>query len=155
MEYCGNSGVPIAMVPCLHQSNVYIKKKLRVWRTQKCNLLGGVKTVPTSMGLQTTQFRAAPYRVYLSPWYRVCTKQMFISKGSYVYGEPKNAILLVGGNTVPTSTGLQTTQFRAAPYRADNGILRKFGCTYRHGTVFAPKQCLYQKEATGMESPKM
>ena len=31
-------------------------------------------------------------RGYLSPWYRVCTKAMFISKGSYGCGEPKNVI---------------------------------------------------------------
>ena len=31
---------------------------------------------------------------YLSPWYRVCTKAMFISKGSYGCGEPKNVIAL-------------------------------------------------------------
>ena len=40
-------------------------------------------------------------------------------------------------------------------YRAENGNLRKSGSTFRHGTMFAPKQCLYQKEATGIESPKM
>ena len=31
----------------------------------------------------------------------------------------------------------------------------KLGRTYRHGTVFAPKKYLYQKEATGMERPEM
>ena len=30
MEICVNSGLPIAMVSCLHQSNVYIKRKLMV-----------------------------------------------------------------------------------------------------------------------------
>ena len=43
----------------------------------------------------------------------------------------------------------------SSQYRAKNGNLWKFGSTFFHGTVFAPKQCLYQKEATGMESPKM
>ena len=28
--------------------------------------------------------------VYLSPWYRVCTKVIIISKGSYRYGESRN-----------------------------------------------------------------
>ena len=28
MEICENSGLPIATVPCLHQSNVHIKRKL-------------------------------------------------------------------------------------------------------------------------------
>ena len=27
--------------------------------------------------------------------------------------------------------------------------------TYRHGTVFAPRKYLYEKEATGMERPEM
>ena len=77
------------MVPCLHQDNIYIKRKLRVWRAQKC-------------------------------------------------------ISLVGGNSPNV---LQD--------RVGNGNLRKLGWTYRHGTVFAPRQYLHQKEATGMESPEM
>ena len=31
-------------------------------------------------------------RLYLSPWYRVCTKEILISEGSYGYGELKNVI---------------------------------------------------------------
>ena len=100
MEYCGNSGVPIAMVPCLHQSNVYIKKKLRVWRVQKC-------------------------------------------------------IPLVGGKTSFIFAVLQTTPSQVSQYRAKNGDLLKSGSTFCHCTVFGPTQCLYQKEATGMNSPKM
>ena len=49
-ETCVNWGGPIAMVPCLHQGNLYIKRKLRVWRAQKCNLLVGAKTALTSTG---------------------------------------------------------------------------------------------------------
>ena len=100
MEMFGNSGLPIALVPSLHQSNVYINRKLLVWRAQKCNLLVGAKTVQTSAGLQTTPCHAAPYGV-------------------------------------------------------DTGNFRKFGSTSLLGTVFLPKQCLYQKEATSVESPKM
>ena len=100
IEICVNSGPHIAMVPCLHQSNVYIKTKLRGWRAQKCNPL-------------------------------------------------------VGGKPPLTSAGLQTTPVHRAQYRADNGNLCKFGSTYRHGTVFAPKQCLYQKESKGTESSKI
>ena len=48
-------GLPIAMVPCLHQCNVYIKRNLRVWRAQKFNFLVSAKTAPTSTGV-------APYR---------------------------------------------------------------------------------------------
>ena len=48
------SGLPIAMVPCLHQCNVYIVRKLWVWRAQKCNLLIIAKTEPTDTGQQTS-----------------------------------------------------------------------------------------------------
>ena len=40
-------------------------------------------------------------------------------------------------------------------YTAQNGNLAKLGRTYRHGTVFAPRKYLYQKEATGMDRPEM
>ena len=39
--------------------------------------------------------------------------------------------------------------------RPENENLLKLGLTYRHGTVFAPREYLYQKEATGMERPEM
>ena len=50
---------------------------------------------------------------------------------------------------------MQITHFYIAPYRADNENLSKFGATYRHGTMFAPKQYLYQKEAMGVDSQKI
>ena len=97
----GLLGLPIANVPCLHQRNVYIKRKLRMWRAQKCNFFVSAKIAPTGTVLQTTPCHAAPYwaskwkflefRSYLSPWYRVCTNAMFILKGIYRYGEPKSA----------------------------------------------------------------
>ena len=67
----------------------------------------------------------------------------------------QKSIPLVSVKTVLTCTGLQTTPVHRAQYRADNGNLCIFRSTYRHGTVFAPKQCLYQNEAKGMESSKM
>ena len=88
------------MVPSLHQSNVYIKRKLRVWRVQKC-------------------------------------------------------IPLVGAQPSLTCAGLQTTTSHVSQYRAENGNFRKFGSPFHHGTVFVPKQCFDQKEAMGMERPKM
>ena len=59
---------------------------------------------------------------------------------------------LLGAINVLAITGLPITRYHAATYRADNENLSKFGATYPHGTVFALSQCLYQKEATGMES---
>ena len=88
------------MVPFVHQSNDYIKRKLQVWRLQKC-------------------------------------------------------MPLVGAKTALTCAGLQTTQSHVSQYRSENGNLKKSGSTFCHGTVFASKQCLYQKEATGIESPNM
>ena len=99
-ETCVNWGGPIAMVPCLHQGNIYTKRKLRVWRAQKC-------------------------------------------------------ISLVGAKSPLTCVGRQSTVCQGRQHRGGNGNLRKLGCTYRHGTVFAPKQYSHQKEATGMESPQM
>ena len=62
IENGGNSGEPIAMVPCLHQGNVYIKRKLRVRRAQKCNLLVGANTAPNSTGPQNSHVSYTPYR---------------------------------------------------------------------------------------------
>ena len=88
------------MVPCLNKSNASIKRKLGVWRDQKC-------------------------------------------------------IPLVGAITPLTCAGRQITPSRKRQHWAQKGKLRKLGRTYRHGTVFAPKQYLYQKEARGMERPEM
>ena len=62
IEICETSGPPIPKVPHLHQSNGYIKRKLRVWRAQKCTALVGVETAPTSAGSQTTPFHGGQYR---------------------------------------------------------------------------------------------
>ena len=79
---------------------------------------------------------------------------VYIKRNLQVWKVQK-CILLVGANTALTCAGLQTTPSHVTRYRAENGNLRKFGSTFPHGTVFATMQCLYQKEATGMESPKM
>ena len=99
-EICGNPGLRLPMVPCLHQSNVYIKRKLRIWRVIKC-------------------------------------------------------IPLIGTKASLTCAGLQTTLSQVSQYRAENGNLRKSGSTISHGTMCAPKQCLSQKETTGIKTPKM
>ena len=62
MKIFGILGLLFAMVPCLHQLKVYIKRKLRVWRAQKCNLLVSAKTAPTGTGQQTSTCHVAPYR---------------------------------------------------------------------------------------------
>ena len=99
-ETCVNSGGSIALVPCVHQGNIYIKRQPELWRVLKC-------------------------------------------------------IPLVGAKTPLISADRQTTQSQGRWYRAENGNLRKLGRIYRHGTVFAPRQYVYQKGARGMESPEM
>ena len=67
----------------------------------------------------------------------------------------KKCIALVGGETAPTSAVPQTTPFHGGHDRDGNGNNQNFGTTNSHGTAFAPKQWLNQKEATGRESSKM
>ena len=67
----------------------------------------------------------------------------------------QKCITLVGADTVLTSAGPVTTPFHWGQYMAQNGNIRNFRPTNLQGTVFAPKQWLYQKEGTGMESSKM
>ena len=71
-----------------------------------------------------------------------------------VWREQK-CIRLVGINIPLTCVGCQTTPSQRSRYKPENGNLHKFGLNYRHGTVFKPRQYLYQKEATGMERPEM
>ena len=88
----------MAMVPCLHQENIYTKRKLRIWRDQKC-------------------------------------------------------IPLVGAITPLNCAGRHITPSRGRQCRTQNGKFGKFGRTYGHGTMFAPRKytkrklrvCRYQK----------
>ena len=50
------------MVPCLHQGNIYTKRKLRVWRDQKYIPLIGAITQLTCAGRQITPSRGRQYR---------------------------------------------------------------------------------------------
>ena len=123
-ETCVNWDGSIAMIPGLHQGNVYIKRNLRVWKAQKSIQLVGAETLLTE------------YTKYTDG-----------------YGEARN--VLVGAETPLTCADRQTTPTHGGRYGAKNRLLHKLGWTYRHGTVFAPRQCLYQKERAGMESPEM
>ena len=63
MELCGTSSLPIPMVPRLHQSNGYMKRKLRVWRVPNCIVLVGTDTVVTSAAPQTIPCHGGLYRI--------------------------------------------------------------------------------------------
>ena len=62
VQIYGNSGLPFAMVPCFHQSNLYTKRKLRERSTQKCDACFGVVSPLRSTGPQATHFHAVRYR---------------------------------------------------------------------------------------------
>ena len=64
-------------------------------------------------------------------------------------------IPLVGAITPLNCAGRHNTPSRGRQYRAQNGKFGKFGRNYGHGTVFAPRKYLYQREATGMERPEI
>ena len=71
-----------------------------------------------------------------------------------MYGEHKNLIAVPVQKTLAV-TGLPTTRLRLPRYMVDNGNLGKLAATYLPCTAFAPRQCLYQKEATCMGNIKI
>ena len=142
----------------------YIVRKLRVWRAQKCNLLASIKTAPTGTGEQTISSFASPYWVSNRNLqnYGAAFCHGTVLHHCKVYIERKLRVrraekrnFLVSANTTPTGACQQTITCLAAPYLASNRNFQNFVPSYRHGTVFAAIQCLYCKEATGVESPKM
>ena len=142
---------PIAMEPCLHQGNIYNKRKLRVWRDQKCIPLVGSKTPLTCAGSQNTLSRGRHYRAQngklgkLGRTYGYGTvfapRNYFHQKEATGMGDQK-CIPLVGAITPFTCAGCQNTPSRGRQYRAQNGKLGKLGRTYGLGTVFAPRKYL-------------
>ena len=123
-------------------------------RCKKPRYLCGYAKYPVSCkAAQGRERKFGEIRAYLSPWCSVCTKAMLISKAwamespkIYSLSWCKNPSYLCGYTKYPISC-------KAAQGRERN--LENFGATFCHGAVFAPKQCLYQKEARTMESPKM
>ena len=57
-----NGHGPMAMVPCFHQGNIYTKRKLRVWRNQKCIPLVGTITPLNCAPRQSTLSRGRQCR---------------------------------------------------------------------------------------------
>ena len=138
LEICGSSGPPIPQVPCLHQINVYIKRKLRVWGTQIRNFLVGEETVPTITA------RKLPILMHRRIWptLEICCSSVppipkipclhqingYINRKLRVWGI-KLCNFFLGAKTVPSVTEPQTTYSHAAPYMANIGNLRQFGAS--------------------------
>ena len=119
MEKCETSALPISMVPRLHQSNSYIKRKLRAWRVQKCIALVGADTVLTTAWLQTIPFQGG-----IGPRMEICgnlglhfpmVPSLHQSNG-YMKRKLRawtvqKCFALVYADTVLTSSGPETTTF--------------------------------------------
>ena len=145
-------GLPIAIIPCLHQSNVYIKRKLRVWRIQNLNFLlvqRPHRPVPCCKLPHVMQHHVGPAKeifgisglpIAMVPCLHQCN--VYLKRKLRVWRTQK-CNFLVCAKTALTGTDQQTTSYHAAPYWASNGNYRNFGATYHHGTLFAPMQCLY------------
>ena len=164
MEICATSALPIYMISRLHQSNGYIKRKLRAQRVQKCIALVGADTVLTSWGPETTPFQGRQYRAQngnMRNFGPTNTQGTAFEPKQWSY--QKEATGMESSKMYYLSWCRYRTYHCVAAkypvswgqYRAQNGNMRNFGPTNPHGTAFASKQWLYQKEATGMESSKM
>ena len=147
MEICENSALPIPMVPRLYQSNLYIKRKLRAWRVQKCIALVGADTVLITAWPQNTSFHgggighrmeireSSALPIPMVP--RLYHSNGYIKRKLRAWRVQK-CITQVGADTVLTTAWPQTIPFHGG-YRPQNGNMRKFGPTYPHGTALAPK----------------
>ena len=161
-ERCETSALPIPMVPRLHQSNGYIKRKLHgdsknvlPYSVQIPYLPLGGRKLPRFMGGIGPRVEiCGNSRLHCPMVLRLHQSNGYIKRKLQAWRIQK-CIALLGANTVLTTAWPQSIPFHWGLYTAPNGNMRKFGPTNRHGTAFAPKQWLYQKEATGMESAKM
>ena len=82
-------------------------------------------------------------------------KIMMISKRSYGNGEPKNISLCRCKKPTASCGHANLPGFMQHWIGPTMEFLGKFDATYLDDKVFAPKQWWCQKQATGMESPKM
>ena len=152
-ERCLNWDGPVAMVPSLQHGNISTKRKLRVWRDQKCNPLVGAITPLICADRQNTACRERRYRAQngklrkLGLTYRHGTMfapRKYTERKLRAWRDQK-CIQLVGAITPLIFAGRQNTPSRGRRYRAQNGKLRKLGRIYRHGTVFSPKKYIKRK----------
>ena len=117
-ESCLNWDRLIAMVPWLHQGNIYSKRKLRAWRDQKCIPLVGEITLLTCAGRQNTPSRGrrfVPRTESCLNWDRLIAMVPWLHQGD-IYSKRKlrawrdqKCIPLVGAITPLTCPGRQNT----------------------------------------------
>ena len=114
--------------------------------------------------MQSTRFHAATYfadSVDFPKFWASCNHGTVIAPKHSLYQKEATGMEnpkcnpWFGPKSPLCRTGLQITQFHAAPYTAYSANFPKVGNSFNHGTVIAPMHSLYQKEAMGMENPKM
>ena len=120
-------GTVFAPRQCLYQQKFTGMESPKMYSFRRCkNLtyLCGTATDPvSSKPEQGRERKFAKIRIYHQPWYRDCTKAVFISKGSYRYGESKILFLSSVQKTSLTCAVLQTTPSQVSQYKAENGNL--------------------------------
>ena len=129
-ESCVNCDGPISMVPCLHQVNIYTKRKLRVWRDQKCIPLVGainplnVRSVKIprlelgSIGTRTESRINWDGPMAMLPCFH--QGNIYTKRKLRVWRDQK-CIPIVGAITPLTCAGRQSTPSRWRQYRDQNG----------------------------------
>ena len=163
-ETCVNWDEPINMVPCLHQGNIFIERRLQVWRdgnifpnsVQKpLSLVRAVKLSRLKgLGIRSRTETCANLGGPIAMVPCLHHSNIYITMKIRVWRDQK-CIPLVGVKIPLNCAGRQTTPSQGSRYMAEYAKLRNLGWTYRHCIVFAPRQYLYQKEATGMDRPQM
>ena len=131
-ESCINFDGPISMVPCLHQGNIYIKRKLRVWRNQKCiPLVGAITPLNCAVRHNTPSRSIGPRTESLVIWDGPMAMVPCLHQGN-IYTKRKlrvwrdqKCIPLVGAIIPLTCAGRQNTPSRRRKYRAQYGKLHK------------------------------
>ena len=105
MEICKTSALPIPMVRRLHQSNGYIKKKLRAWRVKKfiTQVSSGGSTVPR-MEICETSALPIPIVPHLHQINGYIKRKLRAWRA-------QKCIVLIGADTVLTSAWKQSTHF--------------------------------------------
>ena len=120
IEILETSALPIPMVPRFHQSNAYIKRKLREWRVQDCIALVGADTILTSAWKQTTQFHGGSIgsrmeiceisALPIPMVWRLPQSNGYIKRKLQAWRVQK-CIALVGADTVITTAWKKSTPF--------------------------------------------
>ena len=161
-ETCVNWGGPITMVPCLHQRNTYLQWNIRVWGEQKCIALVSGEPPPACASRETTLSQRGLYwaenRNLRKLGWNYCLGTVFPQRQCLYQKEAacmETTIPLVGAETLLTCVGWQTTPSHGGGIGPRTKTCVNFCGPIAMVPLFAPRQCLYQKEDTGMERTEM